>query len=195
MDKLPIRAFLLEHELVARRQIERLESAESSLLRRYVRPMFRAPDPVLKIQALSDGFIRTKLCCTPLSGDPIVGVQEGDGIAIHRTECPTLETVSPERLLNVGWDLSGELTGYRLEIGLRQDRPGLLYKVSKVMRDAKVNILDIDLERDARAGNATIRVELEPIPLKTFRTVVSRLRTIKDVQRIRLAEPGVDAKG
>jgi (p)ppGpp synthase/HD superfamily hydrolase len=118
-----------------------------------------------------------------------VGVQGSEGITIHRTQCPTLERVAPDTLLNVGWDLDSSATPHRLHIRLVQDRPGLLYKVSKVMRDAKVNILDIGLHRDLRTGIAHIRVDLEPMHIKTFRTVVSRLRNIKEVERISLVQP------
>jgi (p)ppGpp synthase/HD superfamily hydrolase len=58
------------------------------------------------------------------------------------------------------------------------------------MRDAKVNIVDIKLQRQSRTGTATIRVELEPIHIKTFRTVISRLRNIKEVERVSLVPPG-----
>ena len=189
LDKLPIRRFLLDNELVTRDQIRRLESEESSLLNRYLKPMFKAPDPVLKIQDLEDGFIRMADCCTPLLGDPIVGVHDSQGITIHRTQCPALERVVPEALINVGWELDGKLTVHQLNITLVQDRPGLLYKISKVMRDCKVNIVDIGLQRDPRTGGANIRVELEPLHIKTFRNVVSRLRNIKDVEKIGLAPP------
>jgi RelA/SpoT family (p)ppGpp synthetase len=194
VDKLPIRKFLLEHQLIDPVQVRRLENQESSLLRRYIKPMFRSPDPVLTIQDLEDGFIRMGECCSPLFGDPIAGLQDGQGIVIHRTTCPALQRAGQEMLLNVGWELDARLTPYRLEIRLVQDRPGLLYKITKVMRDLKVNIQDIALQRDTRTGNASIRVELESIPLKTFRTVVSRLRGIKEVMRISLLteqrEPG-----
>jgi len=91
-------------------------------------------------------------------------------------------------VLNVGWELDSSATPHRLDIRLVQDRPGLLYKVSKVMRDAKVNIVDIGLHRDLRTGSARILVDLEPLHIKTFRTVVSRLRNIKEVERISLVQ-------
>jgi GTP pyrophosphokinase len=197
VDKLPIRKFLLDHGLASNKQVQRLEHEEGSLLRRFVRPIFGAPDPVLKIQDLEDGFIRMAECCTPLLGDPIVGVQESEGITVHRTQCATLEQAAQETLLNVGWDLEGSATPDKLDIRLVLDRPGLLYKVSKVMRDAKVNIVDISLHRDLRGGGgARIRVKLEPLQIKTFRTVISRLRNIKEVERISLVPPGTpDRRG
>ena len=62
-----------------------------------------------------------------------------------------------------------------------------LYKVIKVMRKCKVNIVDLGLIRNSRTGSASIQVELEPIPLKTFRTVIDRLRSIKEVDKISLS--------
>ncbi len=164
--------------------MRRLESQEGSLLSRFMKPMFKAPDPVLTIQDLEDAFIRMAECCAPLMGDPIVGVQDERGITIHRTQCPRLEGARSESLINVGWELDNRKRPYRFSIRIKQDRPGMLYKVSKVMRDLNVNIVDIGLVRDTRHGESDIHVRVEPIPVKTFRQIVSRLRDIKEVRRI-----------
>ncbi len=189
MQKLPIRRFMLENRLIKKEEIEKLESQETSLIRRYLAPMFKSPDPVLTLQNLEEGFIQMAQCCIPLMGDPIVGVQRTEGIAIHRIQCKNLESAEEKSLINVGWETvkKDAPIGYRLDVQLIQDRPGVLYKVSKVMRNCKVNIVDLGLNRNSRTGNASIQVELEPIPLKTFRTVIDRLRSIKEVDKISLS--------
>ncbi len=185
-DKLSIRSFLSEHRLVDEHRIQRAAHQESSLYQRYLRPMFKSPDPVLRVHPREDAFFRMAVCCRPLPGDDIVGVQEEEGITIHRAECSTLERAEADSLLRVGWEAEREPHPRSLEIQLVQDQPGLLYKVSKVMRDCKVNIIDLGLIREDRTGQANIRVDLEPIPLKVFRTVIARLRGIKEVEKITL---------
>ena len=47
-------------------------------------------------------------CCHPLPGDRIVGIITlGKGVSIHTMDCETLESFqeTPERWLNVAWDL------------------------------------------------------------------------------------------
>ena len=46
-------------------------------------------------------------CCSPIPGEPIVGVvTRSKGVSVHRVDCKTLETIEPERLLDIHW--SGE---------------------------------------------------------------------------------------
>jgi len=184
MDKIRLRSFLGESGLIVPEELARLDSQQSSLFRRFVRPMFNSPDPVLRIGGPEEGFIRMGDCCAPLEGDPIVGVQTEDGITIHRTQCPALEREPGDSLIDVGWESPRGPKVYRLDILLKQDQHGLLYKVSKVMRDAKVNIIDLGLVRNDRTGSACIQVELESIALKTFRLVLARLRGIKEVDKV-----------
>ncbi len=183
-DTLAVRPFLTENGLVKEELVERLEHQESSLLKRYLAPMFGSPEPVLKISYPGDSFFHMATCCQPLPGDAIVGVQQSEGMAVHRNECGELERFSTDSLRSLGWEEELEPQPRSLDVRLVQDQPGLLYKVSKVMRDCKVNIMDLGLHREDRTGAAIIRVDLEPISLKLFRTVVSRLRGIKQVEKI-----------
>ena len=50
-------------------------------------------------------------CCTPIKGDQIVGiVTAGLGVSIHTLDCETLDSYSdsPERWLDVSWDMDNE---------------------------------------------------------------------------------------
>jgi RelA/SpoT family (p)ppGpp synthetase len=184
--KLHLRKFLVDQGLVPRKSVERLEG-QQSLLKRYLRPMFSSRGPVLEIPERGDGFITLSPCCQPLVGDPIVGVQADQGFRIHRGECPELAQADPDSLISVAWEEGTQKRPYRLELRL-QDRAGMIYKISKVMRDCHVSIHDLDLDRHGGVGDAVLRVLLEPITSKTYQKIVARLRGIKEIGSIRQAD-------
>lgn len=184
-DKLPLRQFFMDHNLVGKKALKKVESQEQSILGKWVKPILRQPAPVITIHDLEDGFIKMAGCCSPLLGDSVMGVQEGAGIMVHRSNCPVMLQDVKGALIHVGWDVPAQPQGYALRIHLSEDRPGLLYKVSKVMRDLKVNILDINLERDNRSNAAVIQVRLEPVTHKVFRGLISKLRDVREVKKIK----------
>ena len=57
------------------------------------------------------------MCCYPLPGDRIVGiVTTGKGVTIHTNDCETLENhaETPERWLNVAWEIASETLSFTL---------------------------------------------------------------------------------
>lgn len=103
-------------------------------------------------------------CCNPIPGDEIVGfVSKGQGIKIHRADCPNVKNVDPSRLVDVYWDYASiESKRYNVDleiIGL--DRPNLLSDIVTVLGTCNVNIMNInagiaDLDADM---NITISVD------------------------------------
>lgn len=55
-------------------------------------------------------LIRYAGCCSPVTGDDIVGyISRGRGVTIHRHNCPNLKYLEPERLIKAEWqDTKGE---------------------------------------------------------------------------------------
>jgi guanosine-3',5'-bis(diphosphate) 3'-pyrophosphohydrolase len=92
-------------------------------------------------------------CCTPIPGDDVFGfVTVGEGIKIHRTNCPN----APELLANHGnriikakWTSQYEvsfLTGLKI---VGTDRVGLINDVSKIIsEELKVNMSSISFSSD-----------------------------------------------
>src|SRR5205807_7659664 len=83
---------------------------------------------------VDDVFIRRSRCCQPLPGDEVVGyVTRGKGMAIHRRECPNIQTAltqEPDRIAAVEWKTHGvEKYAVRLRIEAH-DRVGLLNEIS-----------------------------------------------------------------
>ncbi len=54
---------------------------------------------IVGLEGLMYSFAR---CCSPIPGEPIVGVvTRSKGVSVHRIDCKTLENVQPERLMDI----------------------------------------------------------------------------------------------
>lgn len=181
--RLNLRPFLVEHGLVSGKKVRRRESWERSILTRYLMPVFRSPEPEVRVRQAADAFIQMARCCFPLHGDPIVGVQREHGITIHRAGCGMMEQADPKSLVTVGWDLDPRKTPYRLAVTV-DDRSGVIYKIAKILHAHHVSIHDFTTHRDTDAKLATLTIDIEPVTAKTYQKIISRLRHIKEVKTV-----------
>ena len=56
---------------------------------------------IVGLEGLMYSFAR---CCSPIPGEPIVGVvTRSKGVSVHRIDCKTLENVQPERMMDIHW--------------------------------------------------------------------------------------------
>jgi guanosine-3',5'-bis(diphosphate) 3'-pyrophosphohydrolase len=86
-------------------------------------------------------------CCHPIPGDPIVGVvRTGRGVAIHRSDCPTLTRKADhaDRWLDLGWNPAAKQAKAiaRLQV-MTTNQPGSLGSLSTVIGKQGGNITDV----------------------------------------------------
>ena len=89
-------------------------------------------------------------CCHPVPGDPIVGViRTGKGVAIHRSECRSLDGNEPAGLMALGWNgqISEATAPARLAV-MVLNRPGGLGTISTVIGTQGGNITDVKMNRN-----------------------------------------------
>jgi GTP diphosphokinase / guanosine-3',5'-bis(diphosphate) 3'-diphosphatase len=96
------------------------------------------------VRGLPDVWVRLGRCCTPVPGDKIIGfVTRGQGVSVHRTDCPNVRGLQrePERLIEVTW-AEGKPTSFVVAIQVEAlDRTRLLSDVATMLSDSHVNIL------------------------------------------------------
>ena len=96
------------------------------------------------VRGLPDVWVRLGRCCTPVPGDQIMGfVTRGQGVSVHRTDCPNAHTLErePERLIEVTW-AEGKPTSFIVAVMVEAlDRVRLLSDVATNLSDSHVNIL------------------------------------------------------
>ena len=125
-------------------------------------------------------------CCNPIPGDKIVGfVSKGQGIKIHRADCPNVKNVTKGRLIDVYWDypnIEQKRFSVDLEvIGL--DRPNLLGDVVTCLGQVKVNILKINaniVDLDAH-----IRLTLSVENAEILQNTIDNLNKVQGIAEIR----------
>ncbi|MFH1130993.1 MAG: RelA/SpoT family protein, partial [Pseudomonadota bacterium] len=132
----------------------------------------KAPSSI-KVQGEDDVLVRFAHCCNPVPGDNIMGfITRGRGVTIHKLDCSKSLDLTPERRIEVSWDVSSKaehpvaLNVYSL------DKPGILAEISKTFSELGVNI-----------SRANCRVSEEGRAINTFHFQVSHLDHLKQVMR------------
>ncbi len=149
------------------------------------------------INGFDDISVRFSRCCSPVPGDEIIGfVTTGRGVSIHRTDCIniiSLDEINRQRLVECEWQLpqkaassSTEQTSYNANIKVvGTDRVGLLFEVTKLLSEEKIQIVDFTAQTmDGTAiFTAVIKIEgkkqLEKITKKIY-----NMKGVSSVERL-----------
>lgn len=104
------------------------------------------PGISLAVDGSTDLLFHLAQCCRPIPGDEVIGyITRGKGISVHRTDCPNLKDLDPERILEVKWEKpDGKTYPAHLHI-ISIDRKGLLASVSSAIASAEGNILKAEV--------------------------------------------------
>ena len=102
----------------------------------------------LRIKDLDDMLVRLANCCQPIPGDHIMGyITRGQGVTIHRAECPYLASTESFRHIPAEWDGGGAGKFYPVKIQVvTVDKPGLLADITSALKSADVNVTKASVE-------------------------------------------------
>tara|TARA_B100000676_G_scaffold307230_1_gene365201 strand:- start:835 stop:1680 length:846 start_codon:yes stop_codon:yes gene_type:complete len=102
----------------------------------------------IPIRGLTDGMaVHHAKCCHPLPGDKIVGIlMPGEGVAIHTKDCETLESLAntPERWIDVGWDIGPAMLFSRIKLVVA-NKKGALGSLTTVIGQNQANINNLKI--------------------------------------------------
>jgi GTP pyrophosphokinase len=141
------------------------------------------------VKGLPDVWVKLGRCCTPVPGDTIVGfVTRGQGVSVHRGDCPNVKTLrrEPERMIDVDWS-EGKPTSFVVAIQVEAlDRTRLLSDLATVLSDHHVNILSANSTtgRD-RITRLRFTFELADIAhLSSILAAAKRVESVYDAYRV-----------
>ena len=141
----------------------------------------------LRINDLDDMLMRLANCCQPIPGDPIVGyITRGQGVTIHRSDCPYLASTESFRHIPAEWDGAGgagKLYPVKIQV-VTVDKPGLLADITSALKSADVNVTKASVETQDNRGIAhfTIQVGDQQHLEKVF-VALKRLKEVISVRR------------
>lgn len=149
----------------------------------------RAPGSLL-VEGSSSVLHKMAGCCRPVPGEPIGGyiTAHGQGVSIHRRDCPNLKELAvlrPHKLIEVGWD---EAAGQRYPVDIvvsARDRRGLLRDVSDAITSEKVNITGVNTLSDQVSGTAHMRFKVEVRDAGELERVLNRIARLRGVEYAR----------
>ena len=141
------------------------------------------------VEGLDNCLIKFSRCCTPVPGDEIIGfITRGQGVSIHRKDCPNYlqRSGNPEnegRWIRVGW--AAEITEtYVTTITIAsKDRSGLIMDIATVLNtlNAKVRTLS---SRAIGGGRALTNIALEVKNAGELRYIMNRLNAVPGVSEV-----------
>lgn len=138
---------------------------------------------IIGLEGLMYSFAR---CCSPIPGEPIVGVvTRSKGVSVHRIDCKTLENVPPERMMDIRW--SGDHTTKTYSTTIRvetAEKMGLLKDIISAVSDNNTNINYANVKsKNNKIGIIELGIELNNID--TLKKVINSIQAIPDVYSVK----------
>ena len=148
------------------------------------RPVELRKEPAsVVVQGRSDVWVKLARCCTPVPGDDIRGfITRGQGVSVHRTDCPNVKALSaePERFIDVTWR-AGVPTSFAVSIQVEAlDRQKLLRDVATVLSDQRVNIISAS-SNVGKDRIATLRFTFELADIAHLTSILSAAKRVDGV--------------
>ena len=142
------------------------------------KPKKASEKDIIGLEGLLYSFAR---CCSPIPGEPIVGVvTRSKGVTVHRLDCRTLDNIPVERLIDIQWSGNNTNKTYSTTIRIETaEKLGMLKDVISVVSDNNTNINSANVKSKGKVGIIELGIELDNID--TLRRVMTALQAMPDV--------------
>lgn len=142
------------------------------------------PSKSILVSGIGDVFVRLAKCCSPISGEPIIGyITQGHGVSIHSATCSALAGLDPDRFINVSWSGQEEST-YEIYFRLRVDNvQGILLKVINAISAHVENIIEAHACDENDNGSMWFR-----LAVKNQGQFSALMRAVKELHEVKVAE-------
>ncbi len=148
-------------------------------------------DSAVVVQAMesSDVLVKLAKCCTPVPPDKIVGfVTRGNGLSVHRADCPNVDSLrrEPDRFIPVDWSESADAV-YLVQVQVEAlDRQGLLTDMSRVLSEHGVNLLQgtMTTSKERMAKSSFVFEMADPRHLEQVLRELRKVEGVYDAYRV-----------
>ena len=153
-----------------------------------VLPLSTSKSPIIGVEGL---LYHLAGCCTPVPGEPIIGVvtRSSRGISIHRHGCVNVEQVAGDRLVPVSWNAAEQNRSrpqaYPVDIQIEViDRVGVLKDILSRLTDNTINVRNAQV-KTYPDQTAIIHLGIDIRDHDQLERTFSQIRKLSDVLNLR----------
>ena len=191
IDPLDIKELLTDKEKPA--EIKQVEKIDEQLVDKIISPGLKHDDYLVIDNKLDKMVYRLAKCCNPIYGDDIFGfVTVGEGITIHRINCPNAARLISRygyRVVKTQWSDTEKQVYLPATIRITGiDDIGILSRISDVIsQDLKVNMRSIKVDSDEGMFEGTITLFVKDTGhLDILIRRISKIKGVLHVSRLEL---------
>ena len=125
-------------------------------------------------------------CCLPIPGDEIIGfVSTGQGVKVHRKECPNVKAADPSRLIAVKWNPDVPKAEFLVDLAVQcHDRDGLLMDVLNVLNNNQAKLFKVNAKYHPGTSTTTISVTMSVENRDSLDKYIQLLTGVKSVFQV-----------
>jgi len=161
------------------------EGRESILNKLMGRVRKKKPKTGVVVKGVDDILIKFGKCCQPVPGDNITGyITRGFGVTVHRANCVNVLKMSPERRIDVEWNMEASETFPADFQVTSYDRVGLLADIVGCITKNEANILSAN----TKTGNDKHVESSFSVGVRStahLRRILASIRKVKNVQDVK----------
>ncbi|MGI6228116.1 MAG: RelA/SpoT family protein [Christensenellales bacterium] len=137
------------------------------------------------IRGFDDFGVKLSHCCNPVPGDAIIGyVSRGRGVSVHKTDCPNVKTMEPERLIEADWDYT-ELQKYVANVKVVvENKTGILAEVTTCISNKRIPIVAASLRLNHDNDTGIIQLSVEIKNTDELNELLNKLKSLSGVLEV-----------
>lgn len=154
--------------------------------------LIRKEDYLIIDDKLNNVDFKLAKCCNPIFGDDVFGfVTVGEGIKIHRLNCPNAAQLISKygyRIVKAHWSTGGKEPLFSVEINVTgENDPGMLNNISDIIsKDLKVSLKAVNFETDSGMFKGRLKITVRDTA--HLDSLIGRLSAIKGVYQVSRVE-------
>ena len=125
-------------------------------------------------------------CCTPIPGDSIIGfVTKGNGITVHRINCPNVSGLT-SRLIDVHWKENLGIKSYPVDISIEcLDRQNLVADILNTFNSNKIKCTEMTAKMHPDSSHTTVFAQIYVSDANVLSHIVDVLKSMKDIYEVK----------
>ncbi|NES96991.1 MAG: bifunctional (p)ppGpp synthetase/guanosine-3',5'-bis(diphosphate) 3'-pyrophosphohydrolase [Desertifilum sp. SIO1I2] len=151
-------------------------------------PTPQSKSPIVGVEGL---LYHIAGCCTPIPGEPIIGVvtRGSRGISIHRQGCVNVDNVEGDRLVPVSWNSATSEESrpqtYTVQVQIEAiDRVGVLKDILLRLSDNSINVRNVQV-KTCPGKPAIIDLGIDIRDRRQLEQVFAQIRKMSDILNLR----------